>query len=209
MENIKFEITEEDIKKYLKQHKDDESIKYREALFVKYMRENRNLIKESLEMMIKKDKNIICEITAINMTLKEPPYYLSYHLTNFDNYLNKIKNVDLSGICHILIPTLGYYGNYQYVYRQIGANYPVLKEISNELINKVPTTDELEQQVELALDDYYFVGKIDKDKGAQQHTTVQIYMSVDHCRKELEKYSLIYGNEPVKVIRKSIRERLR
>ena len=54
MENIKCEITEQDIREYLKKHKNDETIKYREAMFVKYIRERQVITCESLEILMQK-----------------------------------------------------------------------------------------------------------------------------------------------------------
>ena len=51
MQDINFKITDEDLQKYLEKHKDE--YEYREAMLVKYLRENKEKItKEALEILL-------------------------------------------------------------------------------------------------------------------------------------------------------------
>lgn len=202
MENIKFEITESDIKEYLKKHKDDENIKYKEAMFIKYMREQNIVTKEKLEMMFNKYNFEDNRMDGIYF-YDDYDIMRSIPFRTFDDYLDGINNLDISGICHILIPALGYYGEYGKGYQIIGVPYIGLNDLSMKLIGTVP--EDINRQLKYAIEDYYTVGKLDKFACG---TYVNIKMGKENCRRELQEYSYIYGEEPVKIIRKSIRERM-
>ena len=94
MENIKFEITEQDIRQYLKKYENDESIKYKEAMFVKYMRANQEKItKESLVILMQKYKFKDSRVDGI--------YYIDNHRglksnNLFDSALNCFVSIKLS-----------------------------------------------------------------------------------------------------------------
>lgn len=206
MINVNFEITERDIQEYLKKHKEDESIKYREAMFVKYMKEQEGITCEALEILAKKYN---WEDRVISGTYQYD--YLGVlkqeSLPNFNSYLNGIQNLDISGICHILIPTLGYYyDEYREDYQLIGVPYIGLNALSMKLIGTIP--ENINEQLTTAIEDYYTVGKIDKFHYHNRSAFINIRMGRDHCRKELQEYSSIYGEEPIKIIRKKIRERV-
>ena len=59
MESIKYEITEKDIRDYLDNHSKDELIRFREALFVKYIKHHDIFSKEKIEMLLDKSSNNI------------------------------------------------------------------------------------------------------------------------------------------------------
>ena len=113
MENIGFNITEYDIREYLKKHKNDVAIKYKEAMFVKYMREHQEITQESLEILMEKYNWQDSVVNGIyyrdsNGILK------SEALSDFNSYLDGITNLDISGICYIMVPVLSYYSDYKY-----------------------------------------------------------------------------------------------
>ena len=200
MENIKFEITEQDIREYLKKHKSDEAIKYKEAMFVKYMREHQEITKESLEILMQKYN---FEDDRIDGIYHRDNYeILKYEsLTNFSSYLDGIENLDVSGICHILIPTLGYYDT-------VDKNFSFMaNEVAKGLEIKSSNFDET---LRIAIDNYCVSGLINIYR--EEHfgfTLEKIHlMKKGRCRKELIEYSGIYGEDNVKQIRKIIRERV-
>ena len=96
MESINFKITESDVIDYLKRH---ENIKYKEALFVQYIREQQKVTKESMEILMRKYNDEVVNPTGIN----NPSCKLFCEFPSFDSHLNNIKNLDISGICHILM----------------------------------------------------------------------------------------------------------
>ena len=207
MENIKFEITEQDIEEYLKKHKEDETIKYREAMFVRYMREHQKPTQEALEILMKKYNLRDNRIDGVYF-YDDSDRVRSIPLKTFDSYLDDITNLDISGICHILIPTLGYYKKIE-GYKQIQAPYYGLNYISKELLNTVP--EDIDKQLKLALEDYCAVNKVDYRINYISKYSYKLLYSIkmgrEHCRHELEEYSYIYGEDKVKQIRKIIRER--
>ena len=200
MENIKFEITEEDIREYLKKHENDEAIKYKEAMFVKYMREHQEITCESLEILMQKYNWVTDRIDGI---YHRDNYGIlkSESLTNFNSYLDGINNLDISGICHILIPTLGYYDT-------TGKNFSFMaNQVANELEIKGSNFDEA---LRIAVDNYCVSGLINIYREEHFGFTLERInlMKNDHCRKELMEYSHIYGEDSVKQIRKIIKERV-
>ena len=204
MENIDFKVTEQDIKNYVIEHKNDEKIRNKEAMFVKYMKENKTITQESLEILMKKYN---LDERVIHGTYRYDNHGILKResLSSFENYLEGIQNLDISGICHILIPTLGYYGK-----KEIGAPYVELEDIVEKMYEEVPTKSS-SNCLESAIDNYDTIGKISKI--SQSHsfnivTCINIRMSKETCRRELAEYSSIYGEEPVKQIRKIIRERV-
>ena len=200
MENIKCEITEQDIREYLKKHKNDEAIKYREAMFVKYIRERRVITCESLEILMQKYN---FEDDRIDGIYHRDNYGIlkSESLINFSSYLDGINNLDISGICHILIPTLGYYDT-------ASKNFSLItNEIAKELEINGRNFDEA---LRTAIDNYCVSDLINiYDEEHFGFTLERIsLMKKNRCRKELMEYSQIYGEDNVKQIRKIIKERV-
>ena len=200
MENINFKITEYDIREYLKKHKNDVDIKYKEAMFVKYMREHQEITQESLEILMEKynwQDNVVNGIyyRDSNGVLKPEA------LPDFDSYLDSITNLDISGICHILIPALGYYS-------KDGSNFSsIVLEVAEKM--KINDTN-FDEQKNIAIDNYRISKLICVDREEHFGFTLERtnLMKNDRCKKELIEYSHIYGKDKVKQIRKIIRERV-
>lgn len=195
MENIKFEITEQDIKEYLMRHITDENIKYREAMFVKYMKEGL-VTTEAMEILMWKYNNKVVKPTGIYMDVINSPSYKMFHeFPNFNKYLSEIKNLDLSGICHILIPTLKYY-------RQSEVNsanlYRNLDIIANTLLVPIVNNSDV---IESTLDDYRICEKVEIEGNI-----IKIKMSKEHCNRKLEIYQDYYDETKVKKIIKIVKE---
>ena len=209
MGEIKFEINEQDIREYLKKHRNDESIKYKEALFMRYMREHQEITKESLEILMKKYNLSDNRIDGIYF-YDDYDRARSISFETFASYLDGINNLDISGICHIFIPTVGYYQNvkgYRFIENPCYELHDGLSDLSMKLLNTVPK--DINNQLKLALDDYCAVGKVEYTYTNIGHSeyVYSIRMGKSSCSHELEEYSYIYGEESVKQIRKIIRKR--
>lgn len=211
MRNIKFEITEADIKEYLTQHSDDREIQNREAMFVKYMREQRIITKESLEILMKK-------YNQDNMPFSDCGLYSCLSnslktLPNFSSYL-RVQNLDVSGICHILVPALGYYKD-ECIYKMasklyLGVNSFGVKQLAVTL--GVPQSDHSKEVLMDALENYQLADKISKkvdSKHGNSNILVDVFMDKEHCERELYEYESIYGLEPVKEIKSQVQKKLR
>lgn len=114
MGSIELEITKEDIKEYLSKHQEDKNIKYREAMFVKYMKEQGIFTKEAYEILGGRYPSIVDNSTK--------------QIGEFSSYL-KLQNLDVSGICHVLIPTLREYSPKSWTAFKVE---DVLEEVSRE-----------------------------------------------------------------------------
>lgn len=178
MENIKIEITEQYIKDYLEKYKN--YYKNCGPLFVKYLKDNRNNFTEEMFEILTKGK--------IDLDNKD-------ELTSFNPMPSTIENLDLSGICHILIPTMKYYGNNIITVDQLYGN---LEYVADELLIKIDHPLDI---VESTLNDYEICGKV-----KTENQTVKIKMNREHCTGELSVYETFYGRTKVKKIRKIIRE---
>lgn len=204
---INFEITEQDIKEYLKRHKEDENIKYREAMFVKYMREQEGITCESLEILTKKYN---WEDRVINGTYQYDHLGIlkQESLPNFNSYLNGIHNLDISGICHIMVPIAAYYYPYKYYARM----NPHPKQMLSLLVNKMNIVDEDTNDNHLYSVTYDTIDNYSvtfKNKVCRDSYGIFISLSQEKSRRMIQEYSSIYGEEPVKQIRKIIRERMK
>ena len=200
MENIGFNITEYDIREYLKKHKNDVAIKYKEAMFVKYIRERQVITCESLEILMQKYN---FEDDRIDGIYHRDNYGIlkSESLINFSSYLDGINNLDISGICHILIPTIGYYDT-------ASKNFSLItNEIAKELEINGRNFDEA---LRTAIDNYCVSDLINIYYENHFGFTLEriSLMKKNRCRKELMEYSHIYGEDNVKQIRKIIKERV-
>ena len=179
MININLEITEKDIKKYLKDNK--ENYRYYEPLFIKYLKDNKDkLPREIISIMIS-------ELAKVND---------NDELCDFN--LETVHNLDLSGICHILIPATRYYDYDRQMISIVGLNDP-LKIIANEF--QIP----LENQIDVineAVDNYRICGKVE----IVFDDFLKFKMSREYARNELSLYQEYYDKDKVKLIRKIVKE---
>ena len=110
------------------------------------------------------------------------------------------NDVDLSAICHILLPTLKYYGKSQI---HINHLYVDLNVIAEKLL--VP----MEQPMEIinsTLDDYRICGKVET---SNNDMIINIKMGREHCRHEILTYQDYYKGYQVDKIKKIVRERMK
>lgn len=193
MEKINFEITKDDVKNYLKRHENDQNIKYKEALFVQYIKNQKKLTKEAMEILMWKYNDEFVSPVEINSSSCN----IFHEVPSFDSYLNNIKNLDISGICHILIPSFGYY-------EYMDPCYSCLEKIPSKLLG---TTDQKQNDYLVgAINDYYLLGKVDKVMFSDILLAIDIKMSRKMCEMELQTYSLIYGEDSVKKIKNLVKE---
>lgn len=183
MENINFTITEQDIQTYLKQHKDDENIKYKEALFVKYMKEQGLLTKEALEIIMQKYNSFKVNAAGIyddnwskTWTAMCNP---RYRFVKFKTYLYRYKPVfkDNIEVCHVLIPAIKYY-NYD--------DFDKWYQLDDDKSLKIDFSE--------ALDNYRIAGKV-----SFENNIPIINMGIEECEKELYEYEKIYGKDVERV----------
>lgn len=196
MKNMNFEITENDVKYYLKQHKNDENFMYREAMFIKYLKEETIIKKETLEMLMEKYNFDNVSIDGIHY-YKDNGTIVHQPLLTFSNYLFGINNLDISGICHIVIPCVHYCGCKEFFY----PNY--IKEVRHiaSLLEVKSSSDEEEKALLDAIDNYSIAGYCGGILGTK--------IGKEKSRKMLNEYSYIYGDKPVKLIRRTIKERVK
>ena len=200
MENIGFNITEYDIREYLKKHKNDVAIKYKEAMFVKYMREHQEITQESLEILMEKYNWQDSVVNGIyyrdsNGILK------SEALSDFNSYLDGITNLDISGICYIMVPVLSYYSGYKY---HIYNWYKELSNVSRKLEFDI-NYEQMQSTIRNMKGDYLIAFD---DRHIYQDNDVYFRFSKNESKNMIESYSHIYGEDNVKQIRKVIRERV-
>ena len=193
MESIKYEITEKDIRDYLDNHSKDELIRFREALFVKYIKHHDIFSKEKIEMLLDKSTNHIDGAVlgdCCSMLVLKYPFY------SFKDFLENEK-VDISAYMHILIPTLGFYKkNIDDIILTNGSIEKYLpSDISEYDCGKL--TDVLEN--------YIIAGKINGDIEDITHIS-DINMSKTECNQELTSYMKIYGVDTVDKVKKLVSE---
>lgn len=198
MENIKFEVTEKDIKEYLKRHKDDKDIKYKEAIFIKYIKEKEILTKEKLEMLMKKYNLENVSISGV-YDYDNHGVLKRQSLQTFTSYLDGINNLDISGICHIMIPVLTYYNI---------ANKRI--HVQNELSCLVERMGfETKESIIDVRNDTVENYRIAYGKKIENWCSwTDFNLSKETSKKMLQEYVSIYGEESVKIIKKTVRERV-
>ena len=184
MKNLKLEITEQDIQRYLKKYK--EYYKYRETMFIKYLKDNKNNITEEMIEILTEGRVKIDN---------------SGELPIFDPMPSNVNNLDLSGICHILIPATRYYDWDRPVSHKYALN-GILGIIATNL--EVPTGNYFEP-IDDTVEDYGICRKIT----IEENEYIRFKLSRENARKELLAYEDFYGEDKVKQIRKMVRERVR
>lgn len=182
MEKFTLEISEGKIRKYLKKYKN--YYKYYEPLFIQYLKENKN--------------NLTDEILEI-LTDGKIKFDNNGQLPCFDTSPSNIKNLDITGIYHILVPAIRYY-------------YPDRKRINIYSIDnkatKVANEFELElntnqDELKSVLNNYEICKNINLNRGI-----VTFNIGREYSRKQLMAYETFYGEKEVKKVRKIIRERM-
>ena len=181
MEKYTIEITNGKIRKYLKQYKN--YYKYYEPLFIQYLKENKNNLTEE-----------ILEILTDGKLKFENNGMLPY----FDIAPSTIKNLDITGIYHILIPAIRYY-------------YPDKTRISiHNIDNKaIKVADEFglklnSNVLDSVLNNYEICQSLSLREGIVTYNT-----GSEYNRCQLVAYETFYGEEDVRKVRKIIREGVR
>lgn len=201
MQDINFRITKQDIIEYLSQHKNDKSIKNREAMFVKYMKESNVITQESLEILMKKYNWDDRRIDGTYSIYDGRGYSKQEELSTFTDYLLNIKNLDISGICHIMIPILSYYNEREW-YQNFRC-HRILSSICKQL--NITASFEVRDDAIVDMKENYLLGFGDAYVYREEQDTY-FRFSKDKSSKMIQVYSQIYGEEPVKQIKKIIRE---
>ena len=180
MENLKLEISEQQIRDYLKKYQNY----YKDCgtLFVKYLKDNTNNPTEEMIEILTEGK-----ITINN----------SGEISSFNPIPTYIEKLDLSGICHILIPTIKYYGESIITIDQLYWNLENAAEKLSVSINHPLDV------VISTIDDYQICEKV-----KLEDQILKIKMSRESCRRELFVYQNFYDKDKVKQIRKIVRERV-
>lgn len=195
MKNISFNITEQDIQNYLKKH--EQYYKGAEALFVKYIIDHYHrydLTEEMIEMITKKDL----------------PSDFDSGLSYFFPDCPEVQNLDISGICHILIPTIRYYDWDRSSSIHVDRLYADLDTVARELSVPILNQVEVSHAVEGTLSDYRISGKVEITGNNLEY--VDFKMSRKDCCSELVVYDRFYGEENVnkiiKLINKSVNKHI-
>ena len=209
MENIKVYIKQNDINNYLLKHKDDETLKYKEALFLNYLEESEYDTEEKREML--------------GINLDSTTY-------NFQDYINNLKkkhSPTVKDISLILVPSLGlnslYAGdinigvNYIYNYARLlddNANIEkVIKEsiyrlrnISKEYYSRYEGVDYPIREIGVLNDTLGKYAKLRHIGIINYNGSDFSLIGKDRCEKELESYASIYGFDTVEIIKEYTKE---
>ena len=187
MNEINYSITGEDIREYLKKHKEDENIRYQEAMFVKYMRETESFSKEAIEILLAKYNTGDNRYQDIGFNKMMDAF-----LPTFNSYLSSIKNLDVSGVCHMIIPAIRFYGN----------------RTSLKAIHIKPVLEALKVE-SMGDEDDILLDTMENYKICNQLRTIdnhyEITMNEPRANRELEKYKDIYGSMPILRMEKVIK----
>ena len=201
MQDINFKITKQDIVEYLSKHKNEEAIKNREAMFVKYMKESNMITQESLEILMRKYNLDNRRIEGTYSIYDGRGYSKQEELSTFTDYLIGIENLDISGICHVMIPILSYYNEREWYqnFRCHQTLFSICKQLN------IIASFEVGDDAITDMKENYLLG-FGHDYVYREEQDTYFKFSKDKSRKLLERYSQIYGEEPVKQIRRIIRE---
>lgn len=208
MDNLKIYIDSKDIDKYLLNHKEDKKIKYKEALFIKYLK----------------------DISYNEYGKKSLSLFLDPCPEDFDTYISRIKkkhSPDIEDISLILVPALGLNGLYTGDIN-VGINYinnyarllddsanmeKVIKEtmyrlrnISKEYANNHNNIDYPIKQIGVFNDILGRYAKL-RNLGIIDYNGSDFSLiGKDRCEKELENYTDVYGYNTVEIIKEYTKE---
>ena len=190
-----FELNNSDIRKFVKnkEFSYEYNIKYREALFVRYLNENKNITLEQVNMFINKydtkDHNF-------NMLT----------LANLDTFSNYIKNIkfDKNSVFEVLIPAIAYYrGNHYhlaYGLTEVEKLHLDLCVLEMKLHEKSMNIKDDKQKY---FDCYFNVLENYETVDLIWNNTIE--MNKEIARRTLKEYANIYGEEPVELIKEHVR----
>ena len=209
MKNLNIYIKEKDIKSYLLKHKNDKKIKYKEALFLKYLDDTEFDTEEKKEMA-----NISIDSNAID----------------FNTYINCLKDKHsptVEDICLILVPALGlnslyagdinisidYINNYARLLDDNANMEKVVKEslyrlrnISKEYSLRHKGVDYPIREIGVLNDTLGRYAKLRHNGIIEYNGSDFSFIGKDRCEKELESYSNIYGYDTVEIIKEYTKE---
>lgn len=201
MESINFKITEQDIKEYIDRVDSNEYnggytvIRFREAMFVNYMKNENELTAEKLEILLYKLNDISLPVNGLYCAYNGNEKIES-ELMTFHKYIKNLK-IDYNAIMHMLIPTIKFYekkvGNIALTNGNIEKYLPGRLESYNcHLLSN-------------AIEDYQIAGKIAK-KDEEIVYVDDILIDKNECEIELCAYTNMFGKRNVDKIKRLVRE---
>lgn len=202
-ETVKLGINLNDIAEHIKSHREDKNIKYLEVLFMQYMKENYFQAKETLPMLIYKYNLLILPMDQLKSTMDSIHSSLTKE-KSFEDYLSSVQNLDVSGICDILFPTLklhGVEGSFYQGYEQ------VVKQVIEEL--KISDSDDIAPILDNAILNYVLVNQLEEIAFLEKDISSIFYkikVGKNHCYGMLHAYEDIYGKDKVDEVRKVIQK---
>ena len=175
---MEFGIAEYDIHSYILEHSQDIRLKYRESMFARFMK---------IPEMQDEKKEII---------------YNNRDLGLFEEFISK-QELDVSGIWHILVPTLAYYDMFRYDAMQYSKMNNTIDYI-NIRFNK------LEEKLKESIKDGYYTNALDDYLIAElidfKNFSYYSLMDKERAQKELEEYRKIYNEGVVEIVNDHVKE---
>lgn len=209
MDNLNIYIKQKDVNKYLLRHKDEEQLKYREALFLNYLEESSYDTEEKREIL-----GVDLDSTA-------------YTFEEYISDLKKKHSPTVKDISLILVPALGlnslYAGdinvgvNYIYNYARLlddNANIEkVIKEaiyrlrnVSKEYYSRYENVDYPIREIGILNDTLGKYARLRHIGIINYNGSDFSLIGKDRCEKELESYGKIYGFDTVETIKEYTKE---
>lgn len=193
MKAINYEINEDDIRKYLHEHRKSELLKYKEALFVDYIKNTKGLTKEKIDILIKKYNISNCDVNTLCF-LSDNAKTGVVLLEEFSDHLSKVSRLDINGICHMLIPIIKNNG-----YDSINRDKIKIRLYRDCLLHDFGFTyasrDKINDCVDNAIDNYSVANKV---KATLDNDI--LLLSKNNSQLEMKSYSELYGKDVVKTI---------
>ena len=193
-----FNISLNEVVEYIYEHSDNPNIKYREALFVKYIRDNFKYSKEAFNMVINRYNILTYPLANLEIELQHLHDAMTRQMS-FKNYISSINKLDISGICYMMFPIMklykidgSYFEGYEKLLEILVADFNISNtdQLKQELIDTMQNYQLLRQvKREELLPNYFFTIKLDKNR----------------CLKMIDAYQQIYGQETVTKIKTNIK----